>query len=285
MFRIVEKSKMWFAISTIIILIGLFSMATKGLNLGIDFKGGTVVDIKIGQQFNVEDVRQIAEKYDAGAQVQQVEGDEVTIRSNTLTDEQVPQLFNDVKAKYNLKDDALRSTDRIGATVGQELRKNAIIATLLALLGMLIYITVRFEFKFGMAAMIKLVHDLLITVTVYAVFQLPVNSSFIAAMLTILGYSINDAIVVFDRIRENRKIHKYNDYVTLVNGSLTQTMARSINTGLAVLIALICLYIFGVPAVREFALPIVIGIASGLYSSIFIASPLWVIFVKKQKFV
>jgi preprotein translocase subunit SecF len=285
MLKIVEKSKIWFAISSLIILVGLFSMATKGLNLGIDFKGGTVVDIKIGQQFNVEDVRQIAVKYDAGAQVQQVEGDEVAIRSNTLTDEQIPQLFGDLKAKYGLKDDALRSTERIGPSIGQELRKNAVIATLLALLGMLIYITIRFEFKFGMAAMIKLVHDLLVTVTVYALFQLPVNSSFIAAMLTILGYSINDAIVVFDRIRENRKLHKYNDYVTLVNGSLTQTMARSINTGLAVLIALTCLYIFGVSAVREFALPIVIGITSGLYSSIFIASPLWVIFVKKQKFV
>jgi preprotein translocase subunit SecF len=285
MLKIVEKSKIWFAMSTLIILIGLFSVATKGLNLGIDFKGGTVVDIKIGKQYNVEDIRQIAVKYDPGAQVQEVEGDEVTIRSNTLTDEQVPQLFEDVKAKYGLNDDALRSTERIGPSIGQELRKNAVIATLLALAGMLIYITVRFEFKFGMAAMIKLVHDLLITLAVYAVFQLPVNSSFIAAMLTILGYSINDAIVVFDRIRENRKIHKYNDYVTLVNGSLTQTMSRSINTGLAVLIALTCLYIFGVSAVREFALPIVIGIASGLYSSIFIASPLWVIFVKKQKFV
>jgi preprotein translocase subunit SecF len=285
MLKIVEKSKIWFAISTVIIIIGLFALATKGLNLGIDFKGGTVVDIKIGKQFNVEDVRQIATKYDQGAQVQQVESDEVTIRSNSLTDEQIPQLFGDLKAKYGLNDDALRSTERIGPSIGQELRKNALISTLLALVGMLIYITVRFEFKFGMSAMIKLVHDLLITVAVYAVFQIPVNSSFIAALLTILGYSINDAIVVFDRIRENKKLHKYNDYVTLVNGSLTQTMARSINTGMAVIFALTCLYIFGVSAVREFALPILIGIISGLYSSIFIASPLWVIFAKKQKFV
>ncbi|WP_057977504.1 protein translocase subunit SecF [Caloramator mitchellensis] len=281
MYKIIEKRKLWFSISLIIILIGLGALAFKGLNLGIDFKGGTVITIKIGQEFNVEELRKSLEKYDTQIDVREIEGQEVTIRSNKITTEQVNQIFADVKAKYNLKDDALRSIDTIGPTIGQELRKSAIIATLLATIGILAYVTIRFELWSGLAAIVALIHDLLITLTVYAVLQIPVNSSFIAAMLTILGYSINDTIVVFDRIRENKKAGKYHDFETLADASITQTLARSINTVMTTLFTITAIYLLGVPAIKEFALPLIIGIVSGAYSSIFIATPLWVLFEKK----
>lgn len=284
MYKIVEKTKIWFAVSIIVILIGLVSFGMKGLNYGIDFKGGTVVSINIGKDFNVDEVRDIAAKYDTSAQVQKVEGNEVTIRSDKFTDKQIADLFKDIKTKYTLQDTALLSTDRIGPSVGQELRHAAVLSMLVATLGILIYVSFRFELRTGIAAIISLLHDLLITFAVYAFFQIPVNSSFIAALLTILGYSINDTIVVFDRIRENRRVGHFKDYKTLVNASLTQTMSRSINTVLTVLITITCVYIFGVPAIREFAFPLIIGIASGCYSSIFIASPLWVVLERNKKY-
>lgn len=282
MFKICEKSKIWFSISLIIIIIGMAAWFFKGLNLGIDFKGGTVVTIKIGKEFDVVELRKSLEKYDPQIDVREIEGYEVTIRSNKITTDEVNQIFNDVKAKYGLKDDALRSIDTIGPSIGKELRRSAIISALLATLGILIYTSFRFELWSGLAAIIALVHDLLVTISVYTILQIPVNSSFIAAMLTILGYSINDTIVVFDRIRENRKFGKYHDFETLADASITQTLARSINTVLTTLFTITAIYILGVPSIKEFALPLIIGIVSGAYSSIFIASPLWVIFEKKQ---
>jgi preprotein translocase subunit SecF len=284
MLKIVERAKIWFSFSIIITVIGLVALGISGLNLGIDFKGGTMVSVAIGKEFNVDDVRKIVAKYDPQAQVQAItEGNEVSIRSNSLTDQQVAPMFNDLKSKYQLDDKALLSTDRIGPSVGKELSKSAIISSIVATIGILIYVTFRFEFKSGVAAIVALIHDVLITMSVYAILQIPVNSSFIAAILTILGYSINDTIVVFDRIRENRKLGKYSDFTTLINVSITQTMARSINTVLTTLFTITAIYLLGVPAVKEFALPLIIGIISGCYSSIFIASPVWGIWVNREK--
>ena len=278
MLKIIEKSKIWFSISAIIILIGLGFWIFRGLNYGIDFKGGTIVDIKIGKQFNIEDVRQIAAKYDSKADAREIaEGYEAEISSNSFTDTQISQLFNEIKTKYGLNQSALVSTERIGPTVGKELRQKALLSAAVATIGILLYTTLRFELKSGVAAVIALIHDLLVMVTVYAVLRIPVNSSFIAAMLTILGYSINDTIVVFDRIRENRKFGKIKNFTELADFSITQTMARSINTVLTTLITITAVYIFGVASIKDFALPLIVGITSGCYSSIFIASPIWVL--------
>lgn len=284
MLKIVERKWLWFGISIALILIGIVGFAINGLNLGIDFKGGTMVSIGIGKEYNIEDVRTIVSKYDPQAQVQAItEGNQVSIRSNSLSDTQVSEMFNEIKTKYQLEDSALISTDRIGPSVGNELKKSAFIASIVAVIGILLYVTFRFEFKSGLAAVAALVHDVLITASVYAVFQVPVNNSFIAAILTILGYSINDTIVVFDRIRENKRLGRYSDTTTLINASITQTMARSINTVLTTLFTITAIYVIGVPAVKEFAFPLIIGIISGCYSSIFIASPLWGMFINKDK--
>ncbi len=178
-----------------------------------------------------------------------------------------------IKSTY--KDAIHRSTDQYSASVGDEIKNKAVLAVVIAAVGMLLYITVRFEIVFGITAIIALLHDVLILLSVYAVFQVPVNSAFIAAVLTVVGYSINDTIVVFDRIRENVKFEKRPDYFEVANRSLSQTITRSINTSITTLLVIGSLYIFGVDAIKELAFPLLAGVLAGTYSSIFIASPLW----------
>lgn len=277
MLKIIEKTKVWFSISAIVIIVGMFFLVKDGLNYGIDFKGGTVVQINIGKDFNKEDVDKIVKNHTSDYVTNKVNNTQIEIRSNSLTDEEINKLFSDVKAKYKLKDKDLVSQQRIGPSVGKELKRKALLALLIANIAMLIYVGVRFEFRFGLAAILGLVHDILVTISVYAIFKLPLNLSFIAAVLTIVGYSINDTIVIFDRIRENQKKMRRKDVAEIANISITQTMSRSINTVLTTLFTIVAVYVF-VPSIRDFAFPLIVGIITGCYSSIFISSPLWVIF-------
>jgi len=259
-------------------------MATKGLNLGIDFKGGTVLNISMNQEFKKADVDKIIDKHAKGQYISKTIDDgkdlEVTVKSDALTPEEIGTLVNEIKTEF--KSSELMSQDTIGASVGSELKSKAVIALIIATLCMLVYIGFRFEFKFGAAAVIALVHDILITLGVYAILQIPVNSPFIAAILTIVGYSINDTIVVFDRIRENQKNMRKASIDEVTNVSVTQTLARSINTVATTLFTVVAVYVF-VPSIRELSLPLIIGILSGCYSSIFIASPVWVLLKKRNK--
>lgn len=283
--KIIEKTKLWFSISLIIIAVGLFCMIKNGLNYGIDFKGGTLVQINMKKDFDKQEVEAIIGKYtkDYTTNTATNTSNEVQleIRSNSLTDEQVEPMFKEIKDKYKLQDKDLVSQQRIGPSVGKELRQKAILALIIANVAMLIYVGIRFEFKFALAAILGLLHDILVTVSVYAILQIPINSSFIAAILTIVGYSINDTIVVFDRIRENSKKMRRASDVELANVSITETMTRSVNTVLTTLFTIISVYVF-VPSVRDFATPLIVGIVSGAYSSIFISSPLWVMFKNRN---
>jgi len=163
------------------------------------------------------------------------------------------------------------------------MKRDAILAIVIAAVFILIYITIRFkDFRFGISAVIALIHDVLVVLAVYSVLGVAVNNSFIAAMLTIVGYSINDTIVLFDRVRENQRHMKRGDYVGVVDLSVSQTISRSINTSLTTFFMVLILYIVGVASIEEFALPLMVGIISGTYSSIFIASPLWVMFKQRE---
>lgn len=277
MLKIIEKTKIWFSISLTIIVIGIVALFVNGLQLGIDFKGGALMEVDFGKTVNQTEVRTIINKYTKNYDLITLNKTGVQIKSASLTSEQTAAIFKDLKTKYSLKDTALISNDTVSASVGSEVLRKALWALLIANVLMLLYIGIRFEFKFGAAAMLALVHDVLITFAVYTVFKLKIDSNFIAAMLTIIGYSINDTIVVFDRIRENQKYMRGVDVTELADASITQTMARSINTVLTVLITLLSVHIF-VPSVRNLTIPLLVGIVSGCYSSIFIASPLWVIF-------
>lgn len=276
--QVAEKSKIWFAISLILIAISVGSLFINGLNFGIDFIGGTIVTIELNTPFETSDAKALIEEYDSSADVTYAGEAKTQVIISTkrdLSTEERQTLFSKFQEKYNLEDTDLLSIDTVSPSIGAEMANSAMIAAVVAVLLMLVYITFRFEFMFGLAAVIALVHDLIIVLGVYSIFQIQVNSPLIAAMLTILGYSINDTIVVFDRIRENRpKFGKY-DYANLVDASVTQTLRRSINTSFTTLLAIGALYAFGVPAVQDFALPLMVGIVSGTYSSIFIASALW----------
>jgi SecD/SecF fusion protein len=284
-FKIIEKTKIWFAVSIIITVIGIGFLATKGLNYGIDFKGGTLITLDMSQQFNKDDVNTIIDKYakdkystklaDEGKEIQ------IIVQEGILDEEKTNNLVNEIKEKYSLEDSALIGKESIGSTVGNELKKKALLALGVASIAMLIYITARFEFSYAAAAIIALLHDVFITISFYAIFGIQANTPFIAAILTIVGYSINDTIVIFDRIRENVKKNRRMDSAEVANISITETMTRSINTSLTTLITIVAVYVL-VPSIREFSLPLIVGIACGAYSSIFIASPLWVI-IKNAK--
>lgn len=278
--KIIERTKIWFSISLVVILIGLGFMMTKGLNYGIDFKGGTQITVQMNQEFIKADVDAIIDEFAKGKYSSKMVNDgeeiEILIQEGTLDEAQISSLIDKISEKYSLEEGAYQ-TETIGALVGRELQKNAFVVVIVASIAMLIYISLRFELSFAVAAIIALVHDILVTLSVYAILGIQINTPFIAAILTIVGYSINDTIVIFDRIRENRKKHLKASVTEVANMSIKVSIARSINTSLTTLITITAVFVF-VPAIRPFSLPLIIGIACGAYSSIFIASPLWVIF-------
>lgn len=276
-FDFMKRRKLWFGISLLVIAIGLIFMVINGLNFGIDFTGGTSIQVNLGKTFAIADIRTITDKFDKEAIVTYAgsEKDIALVKTKVTLDlNQQNEVMKDFETMFGIKQTNIQF-ETIGPTIGGELAKQALLSLFLANLGILIYVSFRFEWKFGVAAIIALVHDVLIMLVVYSVAQIAINSSFIAAILTIVGYSINDTIVIFDRIRENKKHLKKVEHYSLVNKSVSETIARSINTSLTTLLTITALYILGVPAIKDFALPLIVGIVSGTYSSIFIASPLW----------
>lgn len=284
--KIIEKRNIFFAISGLIILIGLIVFFAKGFNKGIDFTGGTMIQIDMKDEVSVSEVREITDQLDKDAHIIHA-GDlnhEIIIKSKMdLSNDERLEFFSKFKEKYNLEDKDLIQSTQFGAKIGSEIQRNAVLSIIFATILMLIYITFRFEFKFGVSAVIALVHDVLIALSIYLILQLSLDSSFIAAILTIVGYSINDTIVVFDRIRENKKTAKRKEYAELINHSISQTVIRSINTSVTTLVTIVCLYLFGVEAVKNFALPLIVGVVVGTYSSIFIASPVWYLMSNSKK--
>lgn len=275
--NIIKNRKICYTISLGIIIIGLIMWIINGLNYGIDFTGGTSIQIKIGQVISVDEAREIVDNYDKEASILHIgtNKDEIMIRSKKdFTSQEINEIVDKFQEKYNIKDKEFQS-EKFGPFMGKEIRRKALLSSLIAVVAMLIYISWRFELKFAIAAIIALMHDVLITFSIYAIFKIPVNSAFIAAILTILGYSINDTIVIFDRIREEMKLNPRTNAEDIVNISIKKSLTRTINTSLTTLVAVVLLYIIGVEDVKILALPLIFGIISGTYSSLFIASPLW----------
>lgn len=274
-YNIIENKKIWLCISLVLIAIGLVSMMIKGLNWGIDFTGGVVLQYNIGKSYTLQDARNILDKLGLKNEVKKAGNNKeyLIVRTEELTQTNENKITEALKDKWpNIQ---LDHSEKIDATIGKELRKKALVALALATFGMFVYISVRFEFKSAIAAILCLIHDVLIVISFYSVFYIPIDSTFIAVILTIVGYSINDTIVVFDRIRENLKQVSNKPFGEIANLSITQTLSRTINTTLTTLLAIISLYIFGGTTIKDFTLALIVGVLSGTYSSIFIASPLW----------
>lgn len=284
-FDYVKNRNIFFIFSAILMIVCLGSLFINGLNLGIDFNGGTIIQIDMHKSFATSEIRNITDDFDKSADITYAGEKKTQLIINTQKDmnkDQIFQMFNEFKAKYSLKDSDLLHSDKVSGAIGNELKSQAIIASAITIVLMMIYIWVRFEFNFGFAALIALAHDIIVVVGVYSIFRIQVNSPFIAAVLTILGFSVNDTIVVFDRIRENRKKYKKTQLADLVNDCVSQTMARSINTTLTVLLAISALYVTGVQAIQDFAFPLMVGFVSGAYSSIFIGNSLWYVLEEKK---
>ncbi len=273
MIDFIRKRKIWYALSTVIILIGLIAVFVNGLNYGVDFRGGSLLHFKFQDTVATEQLRTALG--DLGLEdvnIQESTDNTHIVKTVELTEEREQEITTGLSEKLG-QFDLLRS-EKVGPVIGSELRNAALLALLVASVLQIIYITIRFEFKFAISAILGLLHDVLVAVGFFAIFQLEVDSTFVAAILTIIGYSINDTIVIFDRIRENLRNRKKEDLADLINKSVNQTIVRSLITGVSVIIVLIALLFLGGETTKNFSLALLVGVLCGTYSSIFFCSPL-----------
>ncbi|WP_434511705.1 protein translocase subunit SecF [Desulfitobacterium sp. AusDCA] len=276
-FNIVQKRYWWFALSLLIIVPGIISLFVQGLNLGIDFTGGTMLEVPFNKAVTQTAITDTMKSVGLEGPVQLSGDKQALIRTKALDEDQRNSLLDALKTKVGDFDRANIKEDKVGPAIGQELTKNAILSLVIAMGLMIIYITIRFQFVYAISGIIALLHDVLVTVGLFSLFQWQIDASFVAAVLTIFGYSINDTVVIFDRVRENElRLKRGQTYEDMVDKSIWQTMRRSINTVVTVLIALFSVFILGGESTRIFSLAMLIGVFSGAYSSIFNASQILV---------
>lgn len=267
-----------YLLSALVIVAGLAGIAAWGIDFGIDFTGGTLLDLQLGREASLAEVRATLGGFGLEeAQIQKA-GDrprEVLIRTRVLEEPEVSRIQRAFAAQYGGAQ-VLRA-ERVGPRIGRELRRQAVVAVLVGLALQVLYITWRFRsVRFALAADVALVHDLLIVLGLYALTRRTVDSSFVAVLLTVVGYSINDTVVILDRIRENQQLRTREPFPRLVNRSILEVLVRSLTTGFGAIIALLILYFYGGPTLRDFIFGLGVGVVTGTYSSIFVASPLLV---------
>lgn len=293
MFNTLRYYKFWFFVSGLILLFGIVSLSLYGLKLGIDFKGGTLTEIKFDRAYNQPSIKEALNKTGiSGYQLQPSENNTLLIKTQALEKEKHDEMLAAIRESAG--DFTELQFQSIGPTVGKELAKNAIYQLILVSLGIVFYIAYAFRkvpkpvtsWRFGGAAIVALLHDLLFVLGVFSLLGhfkgVEIDSMFVTALLTVLGFSVHDTIVVFDRVRENLKIYGGQSIEFIINHSIAQTIVRSLNTSLTVLFVLFALLLFGGETIKYFVLALLVGIVVGTYSSIFIASPVLMLWQKRS---
>ena len=273
-------------ISSFLFLLSLFSIFTKGLNLGIDFTGGSLIEVRFNENISLNNLRTKMNKLNLGEVQLQTIGNEndVVIRVQDKNGDASIQTKTIEVIKNSLKDKSVdyRRTEFVGPKVGDELVNAGIIAVIFSLIGILFYIWLRFQWNFAIGAIIALIHDVILTLGFFSVIQLEFNLATVAAVLTIAGYSINDTVVIYDRIRETMRKYKQITFDEIINLALNGTLSRTLMTSLTTLLALMALFIFGGVVISSFIIALIWGVIIGTYSSLYVASPL-LIFLKADK--
>ncbi len=287
------KRRIAFLISGLVILAGILAIVIGGgLKYSIDFTGGLAMELDItpindqGQVIDIQDIRNtLTEAGIEGTEIQEISSNDrklILLKTKEVSEtgekvgDKIIQVIRDNYPNNVDPSTFVRLQDEIGPKIGEELKGKALLAIFWALLGIILYIWWRFEFTFGLAAVAALFHDVLITVGLFAIFGKEISLPVVAALLTIVGYSLNDTIVVFDRIREDLKLYKKESYANVINHSINETLSRTIITSLTTFVVVLCLYLFGGTVINDFAFALLIGVVVGTYSSIFIASPILV---------
>lgn len=284
----VKHMRTMFIVSCAIVIIGLGILVFRGLNLGIDFAAGTRVEVQTETQVSQDDLASAFEEAGVDEEISSVQYAEGGTLANVTF---VGQLSQDevasVKTVFTETFGSDPNISTVSAEVGRDIARNAIYAVALASLGIILYITFRFQFSYAVATVVAMLHDAFFMIVAFSIFGIEVNLYFVAAILTIIGYSVNDTIVTFDRVRENiqsyekeRKIKSMDVYRDIVNTSIQETIVRSVNTVITVLVTALALYVFGAESIRGFSIALLIGLVMGMYSSIFIASYLWLMLKK-----
>lgn len=283
-FHVVKKRYIWFIVSLLMLAVCLISLSVQGLNVGIDFTGGTMFNIKFEQPVTQAAISQALDSTGLTGQVQlspQNDTDAI-IRTQPLEPDQRDAFLDAVQAEAGSFDYDSLGEDLVGPAIGAELRSNALKALAVASILILAYVSLRFRFVYAVSAILALTHDIIITLGLFSIFQLQIEAAFIAAILTVFGYSINNTVVIYDRIRENEKrLKKKESFEDMVDKSVWQNMSRSVRTTVTVLIALLAIFILGGASTKMFALAMIIGLVSGLYTSVLIASQLVVEFTRR----
>jgi preprotein translocase subunit SecF len=272
-FDFIKNRRIAYIISGVIILFGLISIIFQGLNLGIDFAGGTLLQVRFDKPVSTTEIRNVLSEFNLSqSTIQNLSENEFVIRTERIDSEQRKEILT--VFKENLTNLEVLRVETVGPVIGENLKKLALYALLFAFIGIILYITIRFEFKYSIVSILALFHDCLIVLGIFSLLQKEITISIIAAVLTIVGYSLNNTIVILDRLRENIKLKTREPFDNLINMSINQSLSRTINTALTTILPILTLYFFGGNTLSDFALALFIGMVAGTYSSIFIASPL-----------
>lgn len=288
-FDVIKHHRWWFTLSSILVIASLVSIFVRGFNFGIDYTGGTIVEVMFDQPVQVAQVREDLKQFNLENAIIQLSGEsnetsgkDVIIRTRNLDANESAAIVESLNK--NVGHNEVKRVESVGAVIGSEVTEHALINLAIAFVVLAAYISFRFEYRIAFSSLAAIFHDLIMVLGVFSFFQLEVDASFLAAILTVIGYSMNESVVIFDRIRENTHTHKRSDtFADLANASIAQSIHRSCYTLTTVLFACCSLYFFGGDTTKNFALCMIVGFVSGAYSSICVATSLWAIWKSRNK--